>query len=163
MRALYDIDAAILDCVDQETGEILDPEKLDALQMEREQKLEGVALWIKDLKAEAEAVNAEADKLTARKKTVENKIDGLKQWLLYALNGEKLKTARCNVYQTHSQKVVIDDEKALVDMLMTSPFGEKFLRVKEPDIDKNALKDSMKQGYEYEFAHLEQTESVVIK
>ena len=163
MRALYDIDAAILDCVDLETGEILDPEKLDALQMEREQKLEGVALWIKDLKAEAEAVKAEADKLTARKKAVENKIDGLKQWLLYALNGEKLKTARCNVYQTHSQKVVIDDEKALVDMLMTSPFGEKFLRVKEPEIDKNALKDSMKQGYEYEFAHLEQTESVVIK
>ena len=163
MRALYDIDAAILACVDQETGEILDPEKLDALQMEREQKLEGVALWIKDLKAEAEAVKAEADKLTARKKAVENKIDGLKQWLLYALNGEKLKTARCNVYQTHSQKVVIDDEKALVDMLMTSPFGEKFLRVKDPEIDKNALKDSMKQGYEYEFAHLEQTESVVIK
>ena len=163
MRALYDIDAAILDCVDQETGEILDPEKLDALQMEREQKLEGVALWIKDLKAEAEAVKAEADKLTARKKSLENKIDGLKQWLLYALNGEKLKTPRCNVYQTHSQKVVIDDEKALVDMLMTSPFGEKFLRVKDPEIDKNALKDSMKQGYEYEFAHLEQTESVVIK
>ena len=163
MRALYDIDAAILDCVDQETGEILDPEKLDALQMEREQKLEGVALWIKDLKAEAEAVKAEADKLTARKKSLENKIDGLKQWLLYALNGEKLKTPRCNVYQTHSQKVVIDDEKALVDMLMTSPFGEKFLRVKEPEIDKNALKDSMKQGYEYEFAHLEQTKSVVIK
>ena len=163
MRALYDIDAAILDCVDQETGEILDAEKLDALQMEREQKLEGVALWIKDLKAEAEAVKEEADKLTARKKALDNKIDGLKQWLLYALNGEKLKTARCNVYQTHSQKVVIDDEKALVDMLMTSPFGEKFLRVKEPEIDKNALKDSMKQGYEYEFAHLEQTESVVIK
>ena len=163
MKPLYEIDQAILDCVDLETGEILDPEKLDALQMEREQKLEGVALWIKDLKAEAEAVKAEADKLTARKKAVENKIEGLKQWLLYALNGEKLKTARCNVYQTHSQKVVIDDEKALVDMLMTSPFGEKFLRVKEPEIDKNALKDSMKQGYEYEFAHLEQTESVVIK
>ena len=163
MKPLYEIDQAILDCVDLETGEILDPEKLDTLQMEREQKLEGVALWIKDLKAEAEAVKAEADKLTARKKAVENKIDGLKQWLLYALNGEKLKTARCNVYQTHSQKVVIDDEKALVDMLMTSPFGEKFLRVKEPEIDKNALKDSMKQGYEYEFAHLEQTESVVIK
>ena len=163
MKPLYEIDQAILDCVDLETGEILDPEKLDALQMEREQKLEGVALWIKDLKAEAEAVKAEADKLTARKKSLENKIDGLKQWLLFALGGEKLKTARCNVYQTHSQKVVIDDEKALVDMLMTSPFGEKFLRVKEPEIDKNALKDSMKQGYEYEFAHLEQTESVVIK
>jgi hypothetical protein len=67
------------------------------------------------------------------------------------------------VYQTHSQKVVIDDEKALIDMFMSSPFGEKFLRIKEPEIDKNALKDSMKQGYEYEFAHLEETEGVVIK
>ena len=163
MRALYEIDAAILECVDMETGEIFDPEKLDALQMERAQKLEGVALWVKDLKAEAEAVKAEADKLNARKKAIDNKVEGLKKWLLYALNGEKLKTARCNVYQTSNQKVVIDDEKALIDMLMSSPFGEKFLRMKEPEIDKNALKDSLKQGYEYEFAHLEETESVVIR
>ena len=163
MRALYDIDQEILDCVDLETGEILDGEKLTALQMEREKKLEGVALWVKDLKAEAEAVKAEADKLNSRKKALDNKIDSIKTWLLAALNGEKLKTPRCNVYQTHSQKVVIDDEKALIDMFMTSPFGEKFLRMKEPEIDKVALKDSMKQGYEYEFAHLEETESVVIK
>ena len=163
MRPLYEINQDILDCIDGESGEIIDVEKLDALQMEREAKLEGVALWVKDLKAEAEAVKAEADKLTARKKSLENKIDGLKNWLLYALNGEKLKTPRCNVYQTHSQRVVIDDEKALIDMFMTSPFGEKFLRVKDPEIDKTALKDSMKQGYEYEFAHLEETESVVIK
>lgn len=163
MRALYDIDAAILACVDQETGEIFDPEQLDALQMERAQKLEGVALWIKDLKAEAEAVKAEADKLNARKKAIDNKVESLKTWLLYALGGEKLKTARCNVYQTHNQKVVIDDEKAMIDMLMSSPFGEKFLRMKEPEIDKNALKDSLKQGYEYEFAHLEETEGLVIR
>ena len=163
MRALYDIDQEILDCVDAETGEILDTEKLDALQMEREAKLEGVALWVKDMKAEADAVKAEADKLTARRKALENRMESVKAWLLQALNGEKLKTPRCNVYQTHSQKVVIDDEKALVDMFMASPFGEKFLRMKDPEIDKTALKDSMKQGYEYEFAHLEETESVVIK
>jgi len=163
MRALYDIDQEILDCVDLETGEILDSEKLDALQMEREAKLEGVALWVKDLNAEAAAVKEEADKLTARKRALDNKISALKMWLLMALEGQKLKTPRCNVYQTHSQKVVIDDEKALIDMFMSSPFGEKFLRMKDPEIDKNALKDSMKQGYEYEFAHLETTESVVIK
>ena len=44
MRSLYEIDQEILDCVDAESGEILDVEKLDALQMERERKLEGVAL-----------------------------------------------------------------------------------------------------------------------
>ena len=163
MRSLYEIDQEILDCVDEETGEILDTEKLDALQMEREAKLEGVALWVKDMKAEAAAAKEEADKLTARRKALENRMESVKAWLLQALNGEKLKTARCSVYQTHSQRVVIDDEKALIDMFMTSPFGEKFLRMKDPEIDKTALKDSMKHGYEYEFAHLEETESVVIK
>lgn len=163
MRALYEIDEEILSCVDQETGEILDTEKLDALQMEREEKLEGVALWVKDLKAEADAVKAEADKLTARKKALDNKIESIKTWLMTALGGEKLKTPRCNVYQTHSQKVVIDDEKALVDMFIASPSGEKYLRIREPEIDKAALKDSMKNGFEFEFAHLEETESVVIK
>ena len=163
MKPLYEIDKEILECVDLETGEIIDPEKLTALQMERERKLEGVALWVKDLNYEAQMVKEEADKLTARKKALDNKITGLKNWLLWALDGEKLKTPRCNVYQTHSQRVVIDDEKALIDMFMTSPFGEKFLRMKDPEIDKTALKDSMKQGYEYEFAHLEETESVVIK
>ena len=74
MRALYEINQDILDCVDLETGEILDTEKLDALQIEREAKLEGVALWVKDLKAEAAAVKEEADKLNARKKSLDNKI-----------------------------------------------------------------------------------------
>jgi hypothetical protein len=163
MRPIYEIDQDILDCVDPETGEILDTEKLTALQMERDRKLEGVALWVKDLSAEAAAVKEEADKLTARKRALDNKIAAIKSWLLIALDGEKLKTPRCNVYQTHSQKVVIDDEKALIDMFMASPFREKFLRIKDPEIDKTALKDSMKQGYEYEFAHLEETENVVIK
>ena len=39
MRPLYEIDQAILDCCDLETGEILDGEALTALQMEREAKL----------------------------------------------------------------------------------------------------------------------------
>ena len=163
MRPIYEIDQDILDCVDEETGEIIDLERLDALQMEREAKLEGVALWVKDLAAESAAVKEEADKLTARKRALDNKIAAIKMWLLMALDGQKLTTPRCKVYQTHSQKVVIDDEKALIDMFMTSPSGEKFLRIKEPEIDKNALKDSMKQGFEFEFAHLEETESVVIK
>ena len=125
MRALYEIDQELLDCVDMETGEILDVERLDALQMERERKLEGVALWIKDLNYEATAVKEEADKLTARKKALDNKITGLKQWLLYTLNGEKMKTPRCNVYQTHNQKLTVVNETALVSGV--SQFHSGFL------------------------------------
>lgn len=32
---LYEIEQAIMDCIDMETGEIIDAEKLDQLQMER--------------------------------------------------------------------------------------------------------------------------------
>ena len=163
MRALYEINQDILDCVDLETGEILDTARLDALQMEREAKLEGVALWVKDLKAEAEAVKAEADKLTARKKALDNKIDCLKNWLLYALSGKKLKTARCNVYQTHSTKLNVADEAGLVKFLQTLEEPGKFLRFKEPELKKDDIKNALKAGYVIPGAELEDTESVVIK
>ena len=163
MRALYDIDQEILDCVDLETGEILDSAKLDALQMERERKLEGVALWIKDLKAEAVAVKEEADKLNARKKSLDNKIDGLKQWLLYALNGEKLKTARCNVYQTHSQRLAVADEPKLIRFLQTLEQPDRFLKISDPELKKDEIKKALKDGFEIPGAELETTESVVIK
>ena len=163
MRALYDIDQDILDCVDAETGEILDTEKLDALQMEREAKLEGVALWVKDLKAEADAVKAEADKLTARKKALDNKVESIKAWLLEALAGEKLKTPRCNVYQTHGQRVSVPDEAGLIGFLQTLDDPDRFLRFKEPELKKDEIKKALKDGVVIPGASLEETESVVIR
>ena len=163
MRSLYEIDQELLDCVDMETGEILDTEKLDALQMERERKLEGVALWIKDLNYEAAAVKEEADKLTARKKALDNKITGLKQWLLYALNGEKMKTPRCNVYQTHNQKLTVVNETALVNFIKSLNDPGQFLRFPDPELKKDEIKKALKDGREIPGAVLESTEGLVIK
>ena len=162
MKALYEIDQEILDCIDMETGEILDIEKLNALQMEREHKLEGVALWIKDLRAEAAAVKEEADKLTARKKSLDNKIDGLKVWLLNALAGEKLKTPRCNVYQTHNQRLAVADEPKLIEFIQTLEQPDRFLKI-EPELRRDEIKKALKEGYIIPGAALEPTESVVIK
>ena len=165
MRALYEINQDILDCVDMETGEILDVEKLDALQLEREAKLEGVALWIKDMKAESAAVKEEADKLLARKKSLDNKIEGLKSWLLIALDGGKLKTPRCNVYKTHSQRVeIVGDEKDLIAWLeRNTEDPREYIRYKDPELRKDEIKKALKDGKEIEYAKLEDTESVVIK
>ena len=60
---LYQIDNEILSCVDAETGEILDVEKLEQLQMERDAKLEGVACWYKDLVADAAKIRDEEKNL----------------------------------------------------------------------------------------------------
>jgi hypothetical protein len=163
MRALYEIDQEILECVDMETGEIIDSWKLTSLCMERERKLEGVALWVKDLSYEAQMIKEESDKLTARKKSLDNKIASLKAWLLWALDGEKLKTARCNVYQTHSQRVAVANEPELIKFLQTLEDPEKFLRFKEPELKKDEIKKALKDGTIIPGAELETTESVVIK
>ena len=39
MASLYDIDRSIMECVDMETGEIIDPGKLESLQMERRENI----------------------------------------------------------------------------------------------------------------------------
>ena len=163
MKALYEIDQAILECVDLETGEILDSDRLTALQMERERKLEGVALWVKDLNYEAQMVKEEADKLTARKKALDNKIASIKNWLLWALDGEKLKTPRCNVYQTHSTRLSVADEAELINAIQTLDEPERFLRFRAPELKKDEIKKALKDGWTFIGASLEETESVVIK
>lgn len=163
MRALYEIDQDILNCVDDETGEIIDIEKLNALLMEKEKKLENVTLFIKDMKAEAAAVDEEAKKLTARKKTLENKIESLKNWLTFALDGEKLRTPRCYVYQTHSTKVSVADEAELIDYFKKTEEPDKFLRFKDPELKLNEIKNALKSGEIIPGAVLEETESIVIK
>lgn len=163
MRKLYEIRDDILACVDMETGEIVDPDALDALQMELTEKMEGVALWVKDLRAESEAIKAEIDRLTARKRANERNIEGLKAYLLYGLEGRKLKTPRCSVSYTHSQKVEVDDEEQLIEKLMKTVDGDEYLRFKAPEIRKDALKDAMKEGKTFPGVRLVTSESVVIK
>ena len=51
MSSIYEINQAIMDCLDPETGEILDMEALEQLQMDRVQKAENVACWRKNLMA----------------------------------------------------------------------------------------------------------------
>ena len=63
MSTLYEINEQILRCVkdgdmvvDTETGEVIDMAALDALQMERDEKLTNIGKWILDLKADAKAI-----------------------------------------------------------------------------------------------------------
>lgn len=151
---LYEIDQAILNCIDLETGEIIDTEQLDKLTMEREVKLENVACWIKELKAEAEALKAEKMAFAKRQQVAENKMDSLKKYLAYALDGQAFKTTRASVTFRKSQSVEIADIYKL---------DENYLRYKEPEADKTAIKEAIKQGKTVAGATLVENTSVIIK
>lgn len=151
---IYEINQAIMECVDLETGEIIDTEQLDKLTMEREVKLENVACWIKELKAEAEALKAEKMAFAKRQQVAENKMESLKKYLAYALDGQAFKTVRASVTFRKSQAVEIADIYKL---------DENYLRYKEPEADKTAIKEALKAGQTVAGATLVENTSVIIK
>ena len=151
---LYDIDQAILKCIDVETGEVIDAEQLDKLQMERDEKIENVACWIKELKAEAEALKAEKMAFAERQKVTENKMESLKKWLAYALDGQAFKTVRASVSFRMTDKVEVADIYKL---------DENFVRYREPEADKDAIKKAIKAGQEVAGATLVKNTRVIIK
>lgn len=156
---IYEIDQAIMGCIDLETGEIIDTEQLDKLQMEREKKLENVACWIKDLKAEAEALKAEKQALAERQKVAENKAESLKKWLAYALQGEKFKTSKCAISFRKSEAVEVTDEG--LNNLMKE--HDELLTYKAPEPNKTAIKQALKDGLNVPGVQLVQNVSTIIK
>ncbi len=106
---LYEIDTKISECIDCETGEIIDFDKLSGLAMERDRKLEGVALWIKNLEADAKAIKTERDVLKERQERAERKALALREWLLRALDGEKMETSKVKISFRKSVMVEVDD------------------------------------------------------
>ena len=157
---LYEIDSAILECIDIETGEIIDTERLDALNMERDAKVENVVCWIKDLKAEAEAIKAEKQKLAERQKVAENKADSLKKWVAYALGGQKFSTARCAVSFRNTESVEVTEEglEALIKE------HDELLTYKAPEPNKTAIKNAIKNdGLNVAGVQLVQNVSTIIK
>ena len=156
---IYEIDQAIMECVDLETGEIIDTDKLNELELERESKIEGVACWIKDLKAEVEALKNEKQALAERQKVAENKAESLKKWLAYALQGEKFKTPKCAISFRKSEAVEVTDEG--LNNLMKE--HDELLTYKAPEPNKTKIKQALKDGLSVAGVQLVQNTSVIIK
>lgn len=150
---LFEIDQRILSCLDSETGEIVDPEQLEALQMERTQKIENIALWIKNLESDEVALKAQKDAFAEREKAVKKRIESLKNYLVRALDGEKFTTTMCAVSFRKSERVTIDDEGAFVEWARENK--DDLLSYKMPTIDKTAVKAALKSGMQFDGVRLE--------
>lgn len=154
MATLYEIDAAIMACIDSETGEVIEYEKLDALLMERGRKLEGVALWIKNLESDAAAIKAERDALDKRMKSAESKAKLLREWLKNALECQPFETARVRVSFRKSESTEIDE----------SVLDRKWCREKVTYTpDKTAIKNAIKAGQTVAGARIVVNQNIQIK
>ena len=154
---LYDIEHEITNCVDSETGEIIDEKRLDALQMAREKKIENILLWIKNLKSEAGAIREEEKKLADRRQSDEKKAESLTQYVQNVLNGEKFKTSRVVVSYRKSEAVIVDDLQLMQETC------DEYLKYKDPEPDKAKIKAALKDGITVPGCHLEERQNITIK
>ena len=160
---IYEIPGALRELLDRldadpDTGEV-DGEALAAYaeyNAAAAEKLEGTACYVRELKAEADAIKAEEERLAKRRKALENKSERLKNYMMPALEamGGKVKGVMASVRIGTSQAVTVFDIDALPDA---------FKHVKTTiDPDKVALKKALKSGEVIPGAALEDRQSVVI-
>ena len=153
MASLYEINQAIMDCMDMETGEILDVQQLDALQMQLEDKLEGIGCWIKNLEAEAAAYKAEKDAFAAREKAAKNKAVSLKNYLSSYLQGCPFETLRVKISFRKSESLEVSESAAV---------PEEYLK-HTVDVDIAELKKAVKAGLVLDGVQLIQKQNIQIK
>lgn len=160
---IYEIDQEIeslLGQVDEETGEVLfDPERLEQLQMDRERKVEHLALAWKNLAAEAKAIKAEEEALAKRRKVTENEAERARKYLEYILGGESFKSARVAIGYRRSEQVEVTPDF----VPWAFEHRQSLLRLKEPEADKSAIKAAIRAGEDIPFAEITQKKSMTIK
>ena len=164
---LYEIDNEIrefldkmLDAVDEETGEVMeiDPSELERLNEARDQKIENIALYIKNLEADAKAIKEEEKNLKERRERAEKKADRLRDLLAMSMNnaGEtKFNTARCAISFRSSKSVVITDL-----YLIDEAYVKKTIDIKP---DKTAIKKALEAGEDIEGAYIEEKQNIQVK
>lgn len=160
MAKLYEIDLEMEHCIDYETGEI-DTERLESLQMERDRKIDGILSWIKNLRADAEAIRNEEKALAERRQTMTKRADRLTWFISQYLAGERWSSPRNAVSWRKSDALVITDSVAAINWCREH--AQTAIIQREPDLDKNALKQMIKAGISVDGAEVEQRENIQIK
>ena len=110
------------------------------------------------LKAEADKIDAEIKRLTARKKALENNADVIKDRIYNAMKSTKKEKFKTTLFsfsiKKNPHKLVIDDETKI---------PKKYLIPQPAKIDNAAIKSELNAGKKFKYAHLEQGESLTIK
>ena len=163
MANIYELNDSIKACIqlDEEhvvsvdDGEILNLQQFEALQMERDAKVEGLACYIKNKLADAEAIYAEINSLSYRAGIIKKEAERCKDYLAGALYGEKFESPRCKISWRKSE---------VCNVLSMEEIPEEYKRTKVTvDADKTAIKKAIKAGAEIPGAEVIQKLNMTLK
>lgn len=165
MANLYEITQDYLQILSMMEDPELDPQTLadtmEAVEGELEIKAENYAKVMKNLEADVAGIKAEIDRLSERKKTIENNIKTMKSALQMAMETTGKTKFKTELFSFNIQK---NAPTVVIDASDPNNIPPDFLKFKEPEVDKTAIKAAIQNGMDLTgVAHLEQSESLRIK
>ena len=138
---------------------------LESIEGEFDMKAENIAVFIKEIKAEADLLKAEEQSLKKRRQTKERQIDSLKTYLLtqmQEIGKSKIDTQKALIsIRNNAPALVVDDELSFIRWAEQNNDG--LLKYSMPEIRKSDVKKAVKAGDEIPFVHMEKSTSVIIK
>lgn len=160
---LYELRGDFLRLYDMADDPDTDPDAffdtMEAIEGEIEDKADGYAAVIASLNNIAKGLKAEEDRLVSRRKAIENNVARMKTALTEAMQATgktRFKTLKWSFnIQPNPESVVLDKD--------ISGIPAQYLIEQEPKVDKMAIKDALKHGAKFTFAHLERSESLRIR
>ena len=162
---LYEITNDYMQLMQMMEDPEMDPQTLsdtmEGIEGELEVKAESYAKVMKNLEADVAGIKAEIDRLSERKKTIENNIKKMKETLQFAMETTgktKFKTELFSFGIRKNAPAVVMDEPYIENV------PERFLKYSDPTINRTAIKEAIQNGEDLEgLAHLEQSSSLSIR
>lgn len=163
-----DDDGNIIANVDAYRNKILTAwfDTLTGIEGEFDEKAESIAIYYKQLLAEAKMLKAEKAAIAKRQSQKEKQAESLKTYLfksMQALGRQKIDMPRAVMsLKKNAPSLVVDDEISFVEWAEEHNL-DHLLKYNMPEVKKNDVKALCKKGEEIPFVHMESKQSLSIK
>lgn len=165
MATLYELTDDLLKlyemAADPEIDEEILKDTIEGVGGEIEVKADGYAKVIKEIDGDIATVKAEIDRLSKKRKAMENSKDRIKNSLETAMKATGKVKFKTDLFSFNIQKNPAKLELAEDANIETVP--PEYWTLPEPTLDKTKIKEALKEGKELYFAKLVQEESLRIK
>ena len=139
---------------------------LTGIEGEFDEKAESIAIYYKQLLAEAKMLKSEKAAIAKRQSQKEKQAESLKTYLfksMQALGRQKIDMPRAVMsLKKNAPSLVVDDEISFVEWAEEHNL-DHLLKYSMPEVKKNDVKVLCKKGEEIPFVHMETKQSLSIK
>ena len=139
---------------------------LTGIEGEFDEKAESIAIYYKQLLAEAKMLKAEKAAIAKRQSQKEKQAESLKTYLfksMQALGRQKIDMPRAVMsLKKNAPSLVVDDEISFIEWAEEHNL-DHLLKYSMPEVKKNDVKALCKKGEEIPFVHMESKQSLSIK